>query len=91
MQTLVGHSGTVRCLYLEGNRLVSGSTDCTIKVWDLSSQQSWTSIACKVTMVGHTDTVRCLQVIENAVNNYCTVVYFYKYCWQFECIAVLCM
>ena len=62
VQTLVGHSGTVRCLYLEGNRLVSGSTDHTIKVWDLSSQQSWTSIACKVTMIGHTDTVRCLQV-----------------------------
>ena len=32
VQTLVGHSGTVRCLHLEGNRLVSGSTDGTIKV-----------------------------------------------------------
>jgi F-box/WD-40 domain protein 7 len=32
VQTLVGHSGTVRCLHLEGNRLVSGSTDCMIKV-----------------------------------------------------------
>lgn len=61
-QTLVGHSGTVRCLHLEGNRLVSGSTDCTIKVWDLSAEASWTSVACKVTMVGHMDTVRCLQV-----------------------------
>ena len=28
----MGHSGTVRCLHLEGNRLVSGSTDCMIKV-----------------------------------------------------------
>ena len=32
MQTLVGHSGTVRCLHLEGNRLVSGSSDKSIKV-----------------------------------------------------------
>ena len=32
VQTLVGHSGTVKCLHLEGNRLVSGSTDRTIKV-----------------------------------------------------------
>ena len=32
MLTLEGHSGTVRCLDLNGNRLVSGSTDRTIKV-----------------------------------------------------------
>ena len=32
VQTLVGHSGTVRCLHLEGNRLVSGSSDKSIKV-----------------------------------------------------------
>lgn len=61
--TLVGHAGTVRCLHLLGNRLVSGSTDSTIKVWDLSVQEQWSSIACKVTMIGHTDTVRCVQVV----------------------------
>ena len=68
----------VRCLHLEGSRLVSGSTDLTIKVWDLSSSTHWSSIACRVTMVsldyrvsptltpahqvGHTDTVRCVQM-----------------------------
>lgn len=31
VMTLVGHSGTVRCLHLLGNRLVSGSTDMTLK------------------------------------------------------------
>ena len=30
--TLAGHSGTVRCLNLNGNRLVSGSVDRSIKV-----------------------------------------------------------
>ncbi|UYV76441.1 hypothetical protein LAZ67_14000406 [Cordylochernes scorpioides] len=86
VMTLVGHSGTVRCLHLQGNRLVSGSSDCTIKamlsmqfdfalinvpephlVWDLSTQHTWSSIACKVTMVGHSHTVRCLQVDEDKV------------------------
>ena len=60
--TLVGHSGTVRCLHLEGNQLVSGSSDTTIKVWDLSQGSEWSSIACRVTMIGHTATVRCLKV-----------------------------
>ena len=32
MLTLAGHSGTVRCLNLNGNRLVSGSVDRSIKV-----------------------------------------------------------
>lgn len=62
--TLVGHSGSVRCLHLEsgGNRLVSGSNDHTIKVWDVDIQPEWSSIGCKVTMVGHTDTVRCVHM-----------------------------
>ena len=64
VMTLVGHSGTIRCLHLLGNRLVSGSTDQTLKLWDLKqNQDQWSSIACRVTMIGHTDTVRCVQVI----------------------------
>jgi F-box/WD-40 domain protein 7 len=39
-------------------QLVSGSTDLTLKVWDLDTQENWSSIACRVTMVGHSDTVR---------------------------------
>ena len=32
VQTLLGHSGKIRCLHLERNRLISGSTDLSIKV-----------------------------------------------------------
>ena len=62
---LFGHSGTIRCLHLDGqlNRLFSGSADHTIKAWDLSNYGSdWSRVTCKMTFLGHTDTVRCLQV-----------------------------
>ena len=61
-QTLVGHSGRVRCLHLDRSRLVSGAADATIKVWAVEETQEWSSIVCRVTMLGHSDTVRCLQV-----------------------------
>ena len=41
---------------------VSGSTDTTLKVWDLSIQPEWSSIGCKATMTGHSDTVRCVRM-----------------------------
>lgn len=62
---LFGHSGTIRCLHLDGrlNRLFSGSADHTIKAWDLSNYGlDWSRVTCKMTFLGHTDTVRCLQV-----------------------------
>ncbi|CAF3358346.1 unnamed protein product [Rotaria socialis] len=63
--TLVGHSRSVRCLYVDGTnevRLVSGSNDHSIKVWSISINQTWSKCACKLTLLGHTDTVRCLVV-----------------------------
>ncbi|WAR26788.1 SCONB-like protein [Mya arenaria] len=75
VRTFEGHSqgiscvhGTVRCLHLEGNRLVSGSTDCMIKVWDLSTQESWSSIACKVTMTGHSDTFDATRIVSGSLD-----------------------
>ncbi|KAK7196929.1 WD domain, G-beta repeat [Novymonas esmeraldas] len=40
LRVLTGHSNYVRCLYAEGNALVSGSDDNTIRVWDTLSGTS---------------------------------------------------
>ncbi|KAF9173083.1 Mitochondrial fission protein [Mortierella sp. AD010] len=37
--TLFGHTGPVNCLYFEGEKLLSGSNDKTIKEWDLTTGQ----------------------------------------------------
>ncbi|XP_064423698.1 F-box and WD repeat domain containing protein 10B isoform X2 [Latimeria chalumnae] len=35
MRIFRGHTGTIRCLELHENRLVSGARDCWVKVWNL--------------------------------------------------------
>ncbi|CAC9531567.1 conserved hypothetical protein [Leishmania infantum JPCM5] len=40
LRVLAGHSNYVRCLYAEGNALVSGSDDSTVRVWDTASGAS---------------------------------------------------
>ncbi|KAF9363533.1 Mitochondrial fission protein [Mortierella sp. NVP85] len=37
--TLNGHSGSVTCLYFEDERLLTGSNDKTMKVWDMTTSQ----------------------------------------------------
>lgn len=55
---LSGHQGGVWALQYVGNILVSGSTDRTVRVWDLDRGK------CTHVFVGHTSTVRCLQIVE---------------------------
>lgn len=55
---LDGHEGGVWALEYKGDTLVSGSTDRTVRVWDLESLQQ-THV-----FFGHTSTVRCLQIVE---------------------------
>jgi F-box and WD-40 domain protein CDC4 len=53
IQTLHGHSATVRALHIfsEGNRLVSGSKDSTLRIWNLESG------VCEQVLKGHTGSV----------------------------------
>lgn len=55
---LDGHEGGVWALEYKGDTLVSGSTDRTVRVWDLES------LAETHVFFGHTSTVRCLQIVE---------------------------
>jgi len=53
------HSTAVLCLLaLDSGAVLSGSGDCTIKLWALSAGGS--GLTCERTVTGHTDSVRCL-------------------------------
>lgn len=60
MRVIAGHRGWVRSVAVdpENNFFVTGSTDRTIKFWDLASGEL------KLTLAGHINTVRAL-VISN--------------------------
>ncbi|KAJ3343298.1 SCF ubiquitin ligase complex subunit cdc4 [Entophlyctis luteolus] len=54
---LVGHDGGVWALQYWGTALVSGSTDRTVRVWDMDTG------LCTHLFEGHTSTVRCLMIV----------------------------
>lgn len=59
--TLYGHEKEVTALDIAGDTdLVSGSADCTARVWDV------THGVCRYTLKGHTDAVLCVKI--NAVH-----------------------
>ena len=51
---LEGHTDSVRTLAAHDGILVSGSYDCSVKIWDIASQ------SCLRTLVGHEDKVYCV-------------------------------
>lgn len=57
---LQGHTGAVWAIQYEGDILVSGSTDCSVRIWGIPSRQ------CLHTFLGHTATVRCLVMLKHA-------------------------
>ncbi|WP_437975744.1 WD40 repeat domain-containing protein [Sorangium sp. So ce295] len=58
LRTLTGHSGAVHSVALtpDGRRIVSGSSDHTVKVWDLASGAEI------MTLTGHGDAVKAVAV-----------------------------
>uniref|UniRef100_A0A0M3K4G7 18S rRNA aminocarboxypropyltransferase n=1 Tax=Anisakis simplex TaxID=6269 RepID=A0A0M3K4G7_ANISI len=55
------HENAVTCLRFDNERIVSGSVDRTIKMWDLRSGRCLQTLDWKLSE-GHTGVVRCLQV-----------------------------
>ncbi|KAJ2831533.1 SCF ubiquitin ligase complex subunit cdc4, partial [Coemansia furcata] len=57
VRRLVGHEGGVWALAVVGRTVVSGSTDRTVRVWDLDDGR------CTHVFSGHGSTIRCLQIL----------------------------
>ena len=57
--TLTGHTHYISYLQIYQNRLISGSGDKTIKIWDIETGQ------CFQTLTGHTDWISCLKIYQN--------------------------
>lgn len=62
VRTFRGHTQHISCLQFDAKRIVSGSSDRTIRVWDLRTNTQSTR-----TLEGHSGTVRCLQFDDEVV------------------------
>eukprot|EP00118_Oscarella_pearsei_P004897 m.21743 g.21743 ORF g.21743 m.21743 type:complete len:730 (+) comp28214_c0_seq1:139-2328(+) len=58
VRTFEGHSQGISCVQFDEQKIVSGSSDKTIKVWDIHTNKPWSAL----TLAGHSATVRCLQL-----------------------------
>uniref|UniRef100_A0A672FPT0 F-box and WD repeat domain containing 10 n=1 Tax=Salarias fasciatus TaxID=181472 RepID=A0A672FPT0_SALFA len=63
---LYGHSGSVNCLDVYEDRLVSGSGDCFVKVWSLTTGERFEGLKFK-----HPRPVRCVKISRTAVFSSC--------------------
>ncbi|XP_051529787.1 F-box and WD repeat domain containing protein 10B [Myxocyprinus asiaticus] len=62
-----GHFGTINCLDLYGDRLVSGAKDCRVKVWNLLTGKSIDNLKFK-----HLKPIMCVKTDESLVISSCT-------------------
>ncbi|XP_056433653.1 F-box and WD repeat domain containing protein 10B [Gadus chalcogrammus] len=63
---LSGHTGTVTCLDVHSDHLVSGAKDCRVKVWDLQKGKCLETLRWK-----HTSPVQCVRVFLSLVYSSC--------------------
>ncbi|GAA37016.2 F-box and WD-40 domain protein 7 [Clonorchis sinensis] len=59
MRRFTGHNEAVYCVAYDAHRIVSGSADATIRVWNVRTNANWSV----QTLRGHSDAVRCLQLL----------------------------
>ncbi|VDN03953.1 unnamed protein product [Thelazia callipaeda] len=63
VRTFAGHVQGITCVQFSSKRIVSGSSDNTIRVWDVDN--SSTPGIGTMTLTGHSDAVRCLHLNGN--------------------------
>lgn len=61
VRTFEGHTQGISCIQFDDTRIVSGSWDKTIKVWNRRTNTAWAAL----TLAGHSGTVRCLHLHGN--------------------------
>uniref|UniRef100_A0A671YGM8 F-box and WD repeat domain containing 10 n=1 Tax=Sparus aurata TaxID=8175 RepID=A0A671YGM8_SPAAU len=66
VMALYGHSGTVNCLDVHADRLVSGAKDCQVKVWSLHTGKHFEGFNFK-----HPSSVQCVKISSTAVYSSC--------------------
>ena len=63
VRTFEGHTGGISCVQFDSSRIVSGSHDKTIRVWNIKTNSPWSVM----TLTGHSGEVRCLHLEGNRV------------------------
>lgn len=65
---LLGHTQAVYCIQFDNDKIISGSRDDTIKLWDIGSGLCLSFyLIILVTLIGHTASVLCLQYNDKIV------------------------
>lgn len=63
VRTFEGHTGGISCVQFDEGRIVSGSHDKTIRVWNIKTNSPWSVM----TLTGHSGEVRCLHLEKNSL------------------------
>lgn len=65
MHCLVAHLNDIRCFFITGGFLWSGSVDSTIRVWDLASGKCAAVLSAIGGAGGHSDAISCIELVPN--------------------------
>uniref|UniRef100_A0A158P8E4 WD_REPEATS_REGION domain-containing protein n=1 Tax=Angiostrongylus cantonensis TaxID=6313 RepID=A0A158P8E4_ANGCA len=66
VRTFTGHTQGITCVQFDDDRIVSGSSDTTIRIWDLRGSSDVGNLG-TMALNGHSATVRCLDLNGNVL------------------------